>query len=79
MSEIRERNTAQESAMKMKPEGSSLNQNSANAPALEHVSGARALLIELQEKIGERPELADAINKLETALSLLTLETGGLL
>jgi len=52
---------------------------SASAPAAEHVSGARALLIELQEKIGERPELAEAINKLESALSLLTLETGGLL
>ena len=64
----------------MKPElGSSSDQNSANAPAVEHVSGARALLIELQGKIGERPELAEAISKLETALSLLTLETGGLL
>ena len=54
-------------------------QASGNAPAVEHVSNARALLIELQEKIGERPELAEAISKLESALSLLTLETGGLL
>jgi len=36
-------------------------------------------MIELPETIGERPELAEAINKLESALSLLTLETGGLL
>jgi len=64
----------------MKPETESgPSQPSGNAPALEHLSGARALLIELQEKIGERPELAEAINKLETALSLLALETGGLL
>jgi len=64
----------------MKPEPQSgPSQVSGNAPAAEHVSSARALLIELQEKIGERPELAEAINKLESALSLLTLETGGLL
>ena len=64
----------------MKPEPQSgPRQAPGNAPAVEHVSGARALLIELQEKIGERPELAEAINKLESALSLLTLETGGLL
>jgi hypothetical protein len=43
------------------------------------VSGARELLVALREKIGEHPELAEAINKLETALSLLTLDTGGLL
>jgi len=64
----------------MKPEPQSgPSRASGNVPAAEHVSGARALLIELQEKIGERPELAEAINKLESALSLLTLETGGLL
>ena len=64
--------------MKSEPSSSS-SPDSASVPALEHVSGARALLIELQEKIGERPELAEAISKLEAALSLLTLETGGLL
>jgi len=64
----------------MKPDPQSRpSQAPSNAPAAEHVSGARALLIELQETIGERPELAEAINKLESALSLLTLETGGLL
>jgi hypothetical protein len=54
-------------------------QNAANAPALEHVSGARELLISLQEKIGKRPELAEAIDKLESALNILTVQTGGLL
>jgi hypothetical protein len=48
-------------------------------PALRHVSHAKALLIGLQERIGDHPELSEAINKLEAALSLLTLETGGLL
>lgn len=48
-------------------------------PALEHVSGAHELLHALRQRIGEHPELAEAISKLESALSLLTLETGGML
>ena len=48
-------------------------------PALDHVSGAHELLNALRKRIGEHPELAEAITKLETALSLLTLETGGML
>lgn len=47
--------------------------------AAVHVAGARESLKELQEKIGEHPELSEAITKLEMALSLLTLQTGGLL
>jgi hypothetical protein len=53
--------------------------NSEKEPAVQHVSGAHELLLALREKIGEHPELAQAITKLETALSLLTLDTGGLL
>ena len=53
--------------------------NPAHKPALEHVSGARELLNSLRKRIGEHPELEEAITKLETALSLLTLETGGML
>lgn len=49
------------------------------APAVEHLSSARELLHALRKRIGEHPELAEAITKLETALSLLTLETGGML
>lgn len=48
-------------------------------PALEHVTDAHQLLTALQEKIGEHPELAEAILKLENALSFLTANTGGLL
>jgi hypothetical protein len=48
-------------------------------PVVEHVSGAHELLNALRKRIGEHPELAQAINKLETALSLLTVKTGGML
>ena len=48
-------------------------------PAIEHVSSAHELLQALRKKIGEHPELEDAIVKLETALSLLTVRTGGML
>lgn len=48
-------------------------------PAAEHVEHARELLTTLQKKIGEHPELAQAILKLENALSILTVKTSGLL
>ena len=54
-------------------------ENSEHAPAVEHISSARELLNALRKRIGEHPELGEAITKLETALSLLTLETGGML
>jgi hypothetical protein len=47
--------------------------------AVEHLSGAHELLRTLQQRIGEHPELAEAILKLETALSILTVKTGGML
>jgi hypothetical protein len=54
-------------------------QSPIHPPAIEHVSGAHDLLNALQKRIGEHPELAEAITKLETALSLLTVKTGGML
>ena len=48
-------------------------------PAVEHVSSAHELLISLQERVGKHPELAEAIEKLESALNILTVQTGGLL
>jgi hypothetical protein len=54
-------------------------QNPEHTPAVEHVSHAHALLNALRKRIGEHPELAEAITKLETALSLLTVKTGGML
>lgn len=48
-------------------------------PAAEHVAGAHRLLHELREKVGDHPELAEAIHNLEMALSILTVKTAGFL
>jgi len=53
--------------------------NSEQVPAIEHVTSAHELLQALRKRIGEHPELAEAIVKLETALSILTVKTGGML
>ncbi|HXY02748.1 MAG TPA: hypothetical protein VEI49_04180 [Terriglobales bacterium] len=53
--------------------------NAANSPAIDHVSSAHQLLQVLRKRIGEHPELAEAIRKLETALNILTVNTGGML
>jgi hypothetical protein len=50
-----------------------------SSPAAENVASAHELLTTLQQRIGEHPELAAAILKLENALTLLTVKTGGLL
>jgi hypothetical protein len=47
--------------------------------AAEHVAGAHSLLKALQDKIGEHPEIGQAIHKLETALAILEVQTGGML
>ena len=47
--------------------------------AVEHVSGAHDLLKALRDKIGEHPEIGLAINKLELALAILEVKTGGML
>lgn len=54
-------------------------QNPEHAPAVEHLSGAHELLNVLRKRIGEHPELAEAITKIENALSVLTVKTGGML
>lgn len=48
-------------------------------PAVEHVEGAHDLLTVLRARIGEHPELSEAITRLEMALSALTVRTGGML
>ena len=50
----------------------------APTPAVEHVSHAHELLTALRARIGEHPELAEAIRKLESALNILTVKTGGM-
>jgi hypothetical protein len=47
-------------------------------PAVEHVSSAHQLLNSLRKRIGEYPELAEAIARLESALNILTVKTGGM-
>jgi hypothetical protein len=47
--------------------------------AAEHVAAANQLLKKLQGKIGEHPEIGEAVNKLEMALAILGVQTGGLL
>jgi hypothetical protein len=47
--------------------------------AAEHVAAAYRLLKILQEKMGEHPEIEQAVNKLEMALAILGVQTGGML
>jgi hypothetical protein len=47
--------------------------------AAEHVATAYLLLKSLEEKIGEHPEIGQAVNKLEMALAILGVQTGGML
>jgi hypothetical protein len=47
--------------------------------AAEHVAAAYHLLKALEEKIGEHPEIGQAVNKLEMALAILGVQTGGML
>jgi hypothetical protein len=49
------------------------------AQAATHIASAHQILKALQEEIGEYPELGAAILKLEMALNILTIKTGGLL
>ncbi|MGB9074780.1 MAG: hypothetical protein WCC22_19240 [Terriglobales bacterium] len=47
--------------------------------AAEHVASAHQILKELQKKIGNHPEIGEAITKLEMALNDLAIQTGGML
>jgi hypothetical protein len=49
------------------------------AQAAAHIASAHQVLKTLQEKIGKHPELGTAITKLEVALNILTVKTGGML
>lgn len=44
-----------------------------------HIASAQQILKTLQEKIGEHPEIGAAITRLEMALNVLAIQTGGLL
>jgi hypothetical protein len=47
--------------------------------AAEQVAGAHHLLKTLQDKLAEHPEIGQAIYKLEMALAILEVQTGGML
>jgi hypothetical protein len=47
--------------------------------AAEHVAAASQLLKNLQTKLGDHPEIREAVDKLEMALAILGVQTGGLL
>jgi hypothetical protein len=49
------------------------------AEAETHIKGAHQILKTLQEKIGVHPEIGAAITKLEMALNVLAIKTGGVL
>jgi hypothetical protein len=53
--------------------------DSAPGEAAKQVAGAHALLKALEGKIGEHPEIGQAIHKLEVALNILGIETGAML
>ena len=50
-----------------------------SAQAAAHIASAHQILNTLQEKIGKHPEIGAAITKLEMALNVLAVKTGGLL
>ena len=49
------------------------------AGAEAHIKSAHQTLKALQRKIGEHPEIGAAITKLEMALNVLAIKTGGML
>jgi len=62
------------------PPGVQSPQDPSHEQAARHVAGAHELLGRLREQLDNRhPELEEAITKLETALSLLTIKSGALL
>ena len=53
--------------------------SSTGADAAQHVVEARNLLQTLRAELNEHPALEDAIAKLEAALNILSVKSGGLL
>lgn len=47
--------------------------------AAEQVTHAHTLLKSLEARVGQHPELGQAIHKLEQALAILGVQTGGML
>lgn len=56
-----------------------LKQDQPQEKAAQHVAEAHHLLKGLRERLDRHPELDEAIERLEMALSALTIKTGGML
>jgi len=50
-----------------------------HSEAADHIADAHRLLTGLRSRLDQHPELEEAIEKLEMALSILTTKSGGLL
>lgn len=61
------------------PDPKSSSAPDSNTSPEQHVREAHSLLQTLREKIDEHPELEEAIAKLEAALRVLGVKTGGML
>jgi hypothetical protein len=59
--------------------GSESTPDSGTQQVAEHVAEAHVLLTALQDKMREHPEIGQAIHKLEMALAILGVQTGGML
>jgi hypothetical protein len=55
------------------------NVEQAPAQATEHIASAHQILKALQDKLGPHPEIGAAITKIEMALNILAVKTGGML
>jgi hypothetical protein len=55
------------------------NPNRTSGEAETHIKSAQQILKALQKKIGEHPEIGAAMTKLEMALNVLAVKTGGVL
>jgi predicted translin family RNA/ssDNA-binding protein len=55
------------------------NRDQTFADAEAHIKSAHKILKTLRERIGEHPEIGEAITKLEMALNVLAVKTGGML
>jgi uncharacterized caspase-like protein len=63
----------------MQPEQPAPKEQPSEHPAAQHVGEAHRLLEGLRAKLGTHPELDEAIEELQLALSVLTVKTGGML
>ncbi len=61
------------------PEPQNESARPASTDTAAHVADAHRLLQSLRTRIGEHPELGEAITKLEMALNTLAVKTGGML